>query len=585
MKRILTVCVMIVFLGLTAASWAAPVHLRCEYLVNPLGIDQASPRLSWQSNNSERNWKQTAYEILVASAPERLSAGNADVWDSGRNSSGESVDMAYRGPALESRHRYYWKVRVWDAAGQTSESAESAWWETGLLHREAWKARWIAWKNPEDQADREGIRWIWLKGQDALAVVPKTSATFRVSLTLKEKPRDAALLLAVRGDFTATVNGHEVGRKREWGSFDRREISDELVVGKNLIEVHLTAAGVPERGPNAGAKTSKAALAAVIKIKPNDGSVIRIPTNEKWEAVPEKQSSGQPAQTVGDLTDKRLGDPGPLPQPAACLRRTLTVSKKVHTARLYVTALGSYRVYLNGSRVGADVLTPDFTEYRKRVLYQTYDVTNLLTNGNNAITALLGDGWYGSPLTWAGMHFFSPPNRFRAQLELDYADGSHETVVTDDSWKAAASPIVESQIYGGEVYDARLEQDGWRAANFDDSRWSSAVVSEAPSIAVSSQITDPARVIATLDPKKVTPLSNETYIFDMGQNMVGWVTLKVKGTAGTKVRLRFAEILNPDGTIYTENLRNADATDVYILRGGGEETFRAAFHLPRLPLR
>ena len=297
MKRILIFRVMIVFLVFAATAWAAPVHLRCEYMVNPLGIDQTSPRLSWQSNNSERNWKQSAYQVLVASTPERLSAGNADVWDSGKNNSGESVDIAYRGPALESRHRYYWKVRVWDAAGQTSESGESSWWETGLMHPEDWKAKWIAWKNPEDQADREGIRWIWVKGQDALAVVPKASAAFRVSVTLKEKPRDAELFLAVRGDFTASVNGHEVGHKREWGAFDRRDIAEALVVGKNSIEVHLTAPDVPRRGPNAGAKTSKAALAALIKITLNNGSVIRIPTNEKWEATPEKQSQWQPSQT------------------------------------------------------------------------------------------------------------------------------------------------------------------------------------------------------------------------------------------------------------------------------------------------
>ena len=275
--------------------------------------------------------------------------------------------------------------------------------------------------------------------------------------------------------------------------------------------------------------------------------------------------------------DKRLGDPGPLPQLAAYLRRTLAISKKVQSARLYVTALGSYRAFLNGSRVGNDVLTPDFTDYRKRVLYQAYDVTNLLANGENVISALLGDGWYGSGLTWAGMHFFTPPDRLLAQLELDYADGSHETVATDDSWKAAASPVLISDIYGGEVYDARVEQPGWETPGFDDSAWSPAVVADAPSIIVSSQITSPARVIATLDSKYVTPVANGAYIFDMGQNMVGWATLKVKGAAGTKVRLRFAEVLNPDGTIYTANLRNADATDVYILRGGDEETFSPHF--------
>jgi alpha-L-rhamnosidase len=562
---------------LASAASAAPVHLRCEYLENPLGLDAASPHLSWQSDNTERNWRQAAYEILVASADDSLRADKADIWDSGKVNSGESVGIAYRGPALESRKRYHWKVRVWDAAGQVSQSSEAAWWETGLLHPTDWKAKWIRWKNPEDDADRHGLRWIWAAGQDALAVAPKTTATFRVSFELSEKAKEAVLLLATRGDFVAKVNGHEVDAKGGWATFDRRDISDELVVGKNSIEITVTAPDSPEGGPNAGAKTTLAALAALVKIKRADGTPVRFPTNEHWESSLAESSNWKPAHVVADLTDKRVGDPGPLPQPAACLRKTVALTKNVQSARLYVTALGSYRVFLNGSRVGNDVLTPDFTEYRKRVLYQAYDVTSLITNGNNVIAALLGDGWYGSGLTWIGMHFFSPPDRFIAQLELDYADGSHETVVTDDSWKTDASAIVRSDIYGGEVYDARLDQAGWKKPGFDDSNWKPAVIADAPAIAVTSQITAPARVIATPGPKSVTPLPNGAYIFDMGQNMVGWTTLKVKGAAGTKVRLRFAEILNPDGTIYTANLRNADATDVYILRGGDEETFAPHF--------
>jgi alpha-L-rhamnosidase len=373
------------------------------------------------------------------------------------------------------------------------------------------------------------------------------------------------------------VNGHEVDAKKRWTTFDRRDISDELVAGKNAIEIMVTAPEAPERGPNAGAKTTTAALAALVKIARSDGSMMRFPTNERWKARLEKASHWQSAHVAGELTDKRLGDPGQLPQPAAYLRRTLALSKNLQSARLYVTALGSYRVFLNGSQVGDDALTPDFTDYRKRVLYQVYDVTHSLVNGNNVISALLGDGWYGSGLTWVGMHFFPPPDRFVAQLELDYADGSHETFVTDESWKAAESPILRSDIYAGEAYDARLEQSGWEKPGFDDSKWKPAVVADAPAIAVSSQITAPDRVIATLHPRSVTPVANGTYIFDMGQNMVGWTTLKVKGAAGTKVQLRFAEILNPDGTIYTANLRNADATDVYILRGGDEETFSPHF--------
>lgn len=556
-----------------ATASAVPVHLRCEYLVNPLGIDQRAPNLSWQSGNSERNWKQSAYQILVASSAEQLAAGNADVWDSGRKPSDESVGIAYAGPTLESRHRYYWKVRVWDSAGQVSESTEPAWWEMGLLHPEDWKAKWIRWDNTEDPADRKDIRWIWIKGSNALATRPKTTVKFRISVPVVEKPLNATLALAVRGNFSAKVNGQAVGNKKEWGTFDCRDIADQLVIGNNLIEISVTAPDSQERG----AKTTTAALAGLVKITRPDGGVLRFPSGESWQATLENKSRWRPAQVVADLNDPKLVDPGPLPQPAAYFRRGFPISKSLQRGRLYVTALGSYRVYLNGSRVGSDVLTPEFTDYRKRVLYQTYDVTSLLANGRNQISALLGDGWYGSPLTWFGVHFFAAPVRLQAQLDLEYSDGSRETVVTDESWKAAPSPIVRSQIYGGEVYDARLEQAGWTKVDFDDTRWSSAVVSDAPSIVVSSQVAAPVRVVETLDPKQVMPLPNGSYVFDMGQNMVGWVTLKVKGAAGTRVRLRFAEILNPDGTIYTKNLRNADATDLYILRGGEAETYTPYF--------
>ncbi len=475
--------VVIVMVMLTSVASAIPVRLRCEYLQNPLGIDIASPHLSWQSDSAERNWKQVAYEVLVASNEENLQAAKADIWDSGKIESGESVGIVYHGPALESRKRYYWRVRVWDGAGQVSESAEGAWWEMGLLHGTDWKAKWIRWKNPEDEADRQGIRWIWVPGQDGLAAVPNTAATFRATVKLSEKAKEAVLLLAVRGSFIARVNGHEVGAKRGWGSFDRRDISDQLVVGTNSIEVTVTAPESADDGPNAGAKTTMAALAGLIKIRRANGSFLRFPTNARWKGSLEKTAHWKAARVIGDLTDKRLGDPGDLPQPAAYLRRTLALSKSIQRARLYVTALGSYRVFLNGSRVGSDVLTPDFTDYRKRVLYQAYDVTGLLVNGNNVISALLGDGWYGSGLTWVGMHFFAPPDRFVAQLELDYADGSHETVVTDESWKAAASAIVWSDLYGGEVYDARREQVGWEKPEFDDSKWEPAVVADAPAIA------------------------------------------------------------------------------------------------------
>jgi alpha-L-rhamnosidase len=573
-----TCCFLAVPLTAFAASASArPVHLRCEYLANPLGIDKTVPQLSWQSDNTERDWAQTSYEILIASSLEQLRTGKADVWDSGKVSSSESVGITYGGPKLESRRRYYWKVRVWDTQGHESESSEPAWWEMGLLSPADWNAHWISWKNPEADADRAGVRWIWLAGQDPLNVAPKTVATFRRVVKVSEKPRDGALFLAVRGSYIAKVNGREVAKKKDWTSFDRQDVTDLLAVGENTIEISVTAATPSQFGPYAGRETVPAALAALLKISNSDGSVQRFATDGLWEGKLDSQSTWQPTQSIGDLSNKNFGDPGPMPQPAAYLRREFSLAERVQRARLYVTALGSYRVNLNGTRVGTDVLTPEFTDYRKRILYQTYDVTNLLAAGKNAITATLADGWYGSALTWAGMHFFPLPDRFLAQLEIAYANGRHETVSTDQSWKGSASPVVHSEIYSGEEYDARLERQGWENAGFDDSRWTSATLAEPPPISVSSDPTLPAQVVKTLKTASISQPAKGTFIFDIGQIMVGWASLRVKGPAGARVRLRFAEILNPDGTIYIENLRNADATDIYVLKGGNEEKFTPQF--------
>jgi len=161
---------------LTAVAHAAPVRLRCEYLENPLGLDSPKPHLSWQTENAERNWRQSAYQILVASSADRLRAGNADVWDSGKGRVRRVGGIVYGGSKLESRKRYFWRVRVWDAGGQVSQSASTAWWETALDRQDGWKAKWISWKNPEEAEDRAAIRWVWVAGQDALHAPVKSAA-------------------------------------------------------------------------------------------------------------------------------------------------------------------------------------------------------------------------------------------------------------------------------------------------------------------------------------------------------------------------------------------------------------------------
>lgn len=564
-----------IFFFLAANAFATPVHLRVEYLENPLGIDAAKPRFSWQSDNTERNWRQTAYQISVASSPERL--GSADVWDTGKQNSAESVGIVYGGPSLESRKRYYWSVRVWDSNGESFNSSETAWWEMGLLEKADWKGKWISWKNPESEADESGINWLWLSGQNPLNATPKSAAVFRTTADIKQKPRDSALFVIARGDYQVSLNGRPVDTKSGWRSFDRHDITDQLVIGANVLEISVKVPEPPQYGPEAGAKAMTAGLAGLLKITGADGRITRIPTNDRWQARLESEQKWGKAGVFFPLYDRRMGALPVIPQPAALLRHDFAVSRRVQSARLYSTALGSYRVFINGQRVGSDVLTPDFSDYRKRVLYQTHDVTQLLTDGKNAIAAILGDGWYGSPLTWEGMRFFPAPDRLLVQLEINYNDGTRDVVVSDGSWKAAKSPILHSEIYAGELYDARLADPAWDKPGTDDSGWAPAAIADAPSILVSSQPTAPVHISQSLQPKKVTPLANGVYVYDMGQNMVGWVALKVSGTAGTRVRLRFAERLNPDGSIYTENLRNADATDRYVLRGGGEETYEPYF--------
>jgi alpha-L-rhamnosidase len=377
----------------------------------------------------------------------------------------------------------------------------------------------------------------------------------------------------------AKVNGRVVGTKSDWDEFDRVDVVQQLVSGKNSVEITVTASE-PDDDDRKSPKFVKAALCGVLKITGSDGRITRIPINQEWPARLATTSDWQAAQVVAALNDWRFGDvPGSLPQPAALLRKRFTVSKVVSSARLYATALGSYRMFLNNEPVGQDVLTPDFTDYSERVLYQSYDVTKQLVSGNNAIGAILGDGWFGSALTWAGkpFAFLPPPARLLAQLEITYADGTQDRIATDESWTGSASAIRRSEIYSGEFYDARYEQPDWAKASFDDSGWSAVVEAPRPTIAVVGQVSAPVHIADRIAPAKVTPSTNRTYIFDMGQNMVGWTRLKAKGPAGTQIRLRFAEILNPDGSIYRDNLRNADATDTFTLAGKGEEVFEPHF--------
>jgi alpha-L-rhamnosidase len=267
-------------------------------------------------------------------------------------------------------------------------------------------------------------------------------------------------------------------------------------------------------------------------------------------------------------------------KPCQYFRKDFNSSKKILSARAYVTSLGLYQLFLNGKKVGNDLFTPGWTSYNKRLQYQVYDITNRLNQGTNTVGIILGDGWYRGYLRWSSYKPNTYGTKLAAllQIQVTYADGSNELLIyTDSTWKAATGPLLSSDIYNGETYDARLELTGWALPGFNDKKWEQvSILDHSKKILVASQ-SDPVKAIQELKPVKIITTPKGEKVFDLGQNMVGWVRLKVTGEKGNVITLKFAEVLDKDGNFYTENLRKAKCTDVYILKGTGDEVYEPHF--------
>jgi alpha-L-rhamnosidase len=418
-----------------APSELRPLGLKCEYRIDPLGIDEVAPRLSWTLESEGRDQRQSAYRIMVAANEEDLEAEENLLWDSGRVESGRTIGVEYKGETLRSGSHCVWKVRVWDGAGNASPYGGPAIFEMGLLERSDWEGAWIsAGKGPA-------------------------------------------------GDMEP-------------------------------------------------------------------------PSGEEYD----------------DLAN------GLVPSPY--LRREFPLDKPVSRARMYATARGVYELYLNGNRVEDDVLAPGWTDYDRRIQYQTYDVTPLLADGPNTLGAVIGDGWFAGFVGFDPKHrgaLYGPRPQLLAQLNVEYEDGTTESLATDGSWRCSTGPILYSDLLMGESYDARREMSCWAEPGFDDSEWYEVEAEEIGDTNLVAQPDEGIRVTEELEAKTVTEPESGRYVFDLGRNMVGWVRLKVEGEAGTKVTLRHAEALNPDGTVYTENLRSARQTDTYVLKGDGEEVYEPRF--------
>ncbi len=264
--------------------------------------------------------------------------------------------------------------------------------------------------------------------------------------------------------------------------------------------------------------------------------------------------------------------------PPSMLRRLFLLKKPVSDARIYATSMGLYEMELNGKRVGDQYFTPGWTAYDFRYQYQAYDVTSQIKTGENCLGATLGDGWFRGNLVWNGnRNSYGKKLALLAQLVITYKDGSRDIVATDNQWKAATGPILDSDIYNGETYDARLERPGWSQTGYNDQDWKGVAILESPKAKVVAPFGPPVRKIEEIKPVKLIKTPAGETVLDMGQNMVGWIRIRLQAPTGTTISLKHAEVLDKAGNLYTENLRGAKQTVQYIAKGGGIEIYEPHF--------
>ncbi len=586
--------------------------LKCEYLINPIGIDAEQPRLSWLliDDDAERGQRQTAYQVLVASSQDKLSVNEGDLWDSGRVSSDKSVHIQYAGQRLGSHQACWWKVRVWDKAGKASQWSEPAFWSMGILDPEAWGAEWIGhsveMERQLDESDPgyllnyDGCQWVWSDAPRPMKPSRKDQCYFRKEIAL---PSDADvewayLLIAADDRFFLYANGQRLSRSR-----DGAEAWDQS------YEVELTHKLRPTEEGNvlaimvANSKQGPSGVAGKLVVRMSNGEDVVVPIDDSWKAsskagegwnetgfddsdwskVQTLVAQGEKPREMPELSGYAVGWTQKSPSPL--FRKSFELEQAVKRATVYVTGLGYYELHLNGQKVGDHVLDPAFTRYDRRILYSSYDVTEQIQQGENALGVMLGNGWYNVQ-TRATWNFDQAPWRDEPRallhLRLEMADGSVRTVVTDETWKAAPGPVWLDSVRAGEVYDARKEIPDWSRGECADADWDQASVVNAPDGHLSAQMMPPIRVTDTLKPVEKREMRPDVVLYDLGQNISGWARLRVEGVKGTKITLRYSERIREDGSLDRDNISKFNFTgpfhqDSYILKGGAEEIWEPRF--------
>jgi len=578
---------------MTAASAFAglqPVNLLCEAKLNPLGLSETSPRLSWQDVATvpgERGQYQTAYMIQVASSLQVLTNNQGDLWNTGQVATNQASQVAYAGSTLASHQVCYWHVQVWDKNGQASGWSSPASWTMGILTTAEWKAQWIG--RDDGPAWNTGstlfiANWIWFPEGNPTVSAPVATRWFRKTFTVPAGATVSNAVATMVGDnmFTLYVNGQialSAENQNFWQHYGQADISPFLVAGTNVLAVAVT---------NDGATPNPAGLIGSFDLTYGNGQTNSFQTDGTWLSANQLYNNWNQTNyfATGWSNAMVLGSYGIAPWgtfantylAATMVRKEFTLSQLPVRAVLYVTGQGLVEPHLNGAKVGSDYFLPGWTDYHMRLYYRAYDVTALLQAGPNTLGAMLGDGWYRGNCAFDGQNYYGTKTRLFAELHLFYAGGTNQVIASDSTWQAGFGPILTADNQFGETYDARHEQTGWDSPGFASPSWTGVTTGGEWSPTIQAHPEEPVQTNQTFAPVGISQPQPGLYVFNFGQNISGWASLQVTNQpAGRRIVMRFGERLNPDGTVFRDNLRTALAMDTYICKGGGVETWQPRF--------
>jgi alpha-L-rhamnosidase len=520
--------VLALFFLMAAAAQAAQVEqLRCDYFHDPIGIDDLQPQLSWVITSEQRGDKQIGYQILVASSPDLLAKDQGDLWDSGPVASEQSTYVPYGGKPLGSRMRCYWKVRVADKDGKLTAWSPDASWTMGLLKPEDWTAQWISasrWFMPPE-ARPPGLQIGPAGGWADIDL----GASYVID-SIKLFPQDPA---------------HFPSRFTILGA-DNLQFKN----AKTLVDESMQDYALPGNGPQEFPVNGYSARFVRLWItgSPNNqGSVVRqmqVMSGGKNVALMKyarelgtEWNHGHAVFMVDGMPSQNDGGTCP---PDACstlaaplLRKSFPITKEIERATLYVAALGMADVTVNGKKVGDEVLGPPFSDCFKRVYYVTHDITPLLARGENVLGVTLANGYFSTPGRGFGeRNGGDGPPRVLAQAEIEYADGTKETIGSDQTWKWSTGEIVYNDLWDGYIEDRHLAKPGWDQPNYDDSSWRAAGPATPPVGKLMAPLGPPIRVLDEIRPDSVS--GNSAHFNALSS---GWPRIKVNGKAGQVIKI------------------------------------------------